>query len=379
MANTGWQLALLLVLVVLLVFWFSHKRSNFGTTPNQSLPYCEQTKHICAACFSNEDCADPTPYCTDGRCVSACKPDANGTMCIDGNCTDGLTDSYCDKSARPRVLRDRYGGYLLEPTSSTMPISTTVDAATPSICASAAKNAGAAVALHDANQKKCVMFMSAEGVQANYYERMPAGFTTIVTGELARAPPICRNGTCQLCESNQECGPGLLCVDSGLKCAQCGVDSDCAVGQKCLVTGNCAQCSVDADCDASAPFCDNNKCAPCRINEAGGACNYEAPYCVSTGSNTVCAPNAPLPRTGRDLQLCDGGGGSPPPPLADATMTFNECRDAAFNNSMTGQYNEATQLCSVYDNTAGLYAKAANRSVGSPQIYVFETSALPRV
>jgi len=380
-------LALMAVLTLLLIVYVAARAracraeaftAGDGAATPSSRPYCEQKTHSCVACFTNTECGEMTPYCEGGRCVSACKPGEGGASCIDGACIDGITDSYCGATAVPRVLRDRTGAWVLEPTDpAAPPTSTTVDAATVGACLAAAQSAGAAAAMHISGQNKCVIYPSTEGISAVYNSPANHSYTSIA---LTPGPLLmCRDGVCQRCGVDADCGAGLRCIDGGRRCVQCGADADCGAGHRC-VANVCAECGADADCGADRPYCTGGVCVPCQPGQPGGVCGPPTPFCLAGTSGATCAADAPLPRVGRGLRLAGVGGAAPPAPLTEATLSFGECLQAiqGMTSIVATQYDETTKNCAVYNDLAGLYVTSAARSAGEPAVYVFENSAVPR-
>jgi hypothetical protein len=121
------------------------------------------------------------------RCKSSSTAGCAAT-CIDGKCLGCVSDSYCEPEALPRVLREKVGGYIIEPTDpSKPPLFENVPASTVDECISAAKTVGGVCALLDGNQKVCTVFKSTDGIVANYYDKPAAGFTSIV---LSKSPEL---------------------------------------------------------------------------------------------------------------------------------------------------------------------------------------------
>jgi hypothetical protein len=118
----------------------------------------------------------------------------NSATCIGGECLGCVSDSYCAPEAMPRLLREKVGGYIIEPASTTnIPKFDNIPASTVDQCINAAKSTGGVCALFDGNQKVCSVFKSTDGIVANYYDKPAPGFTSIV---ITKSPPLCHKGVC---------------------------------------------------------------------------------------------------------------------------------------------------------------------------------------
>lgn len=116
-------------------------------------------------------------------------------------------------------------------------------------------------------------------------------------------PAGCLSGIgCAQCGTNADCAGnngGPICVLG--RCEACGVSADCAVGQACYPADHeCrVKCTADPNCGGDTPFCDTatGACVGCRTNTDCGAerpiCEPNTMRCSQCATSADCGVAAP--------------------------------------------------------------------------------------
>ena len=292
------------------------------------------------ACGTDEDCAEPTPYCVDGIC-SACRDDgdcpagqgcAADRICRDLSCsTDADCSAFEGRSCRGGQCRvgecdvseecpdDR--PYCVE-----------------NACVRCTSTEGCPAG------QACVGGETCEPIACDVLEDCPVGsicedencqsaeFCDAEADCLDPRLPHCLEGRCVRCVSGESCGPWEVC--EGGECvpfAVCGADSHCRGGFVCE-DGGCVSCRADSQCPrgvcvdgicSPAPSCTSDAQCP------GGACDRGV--CVGCVVDGDCRPGQfCVDGACTAGPLCHEGAGCPPGQVCDAgTCVPAGCADDA--------------------------------------------------
>jgi hypothetical protein len=231
-------------------------------------------------CAAVPDGEDPHGECDDeceDRCdgTGACRPDAEGTVCLTEGCTNRETGF--------RQFRTSWNGvHECDGTSTACP---TVQApcAGHLVCDSSTGDCRTTCSL-DAH---CELgyFCSGGACMAG------RGFGGSCSRDAeCQQGYLCAAGSCAQCASSGDCQSNYVC--SGGSCYRCDIGlASCpgsGWGDTCGLGGGCTGCTIDADCPFdTAPFClESGGALLCRC--AGGVCQSWQ-ECVGTRTAPRCA------------------------------------------------------------------------------------------
>ena len=114
--------------------------------------------------------------------------------------------------------------------------------------------------------------------------------------------PICTNGQCVACDSDQQCGSGSLCCQFGCRRGVCCGDEDCApTGDFCTRQGSVpatCQCGAEPPCTGGQVCCPaDGGSSECRVT-CGGTSGTSGNTSGTSGTSGTLAPRAPQGTSG---------------------------------------------------------------------------------
>ncbi len=281
-----------------------------------SCELCAQDHHCGPSCL---ECAEPTPFCLDGRCAECKKDDQcdKGSFCKDGSCSPCVEDdhcgptckscdstTYCNADAQDCVTCSGHGDC---PLGKYCNGTACRDCSTNEFCGvNCVQCTGTAKPYCNAAGTACALCANDTHCRTGQY-CASAGVCEACTSvehcgplceSCAGASPFCSPTGCAECLNETHCGPGFRCINGA--CIPCYTDEHC--GPSCSnCTGGpspycadsaafCVQCKIDGHC-AEGKYCNSGGCAACAVDDHCGVacvqCEGATPHCNAAGTSCV--------------------------------------------------------------------------------------------